>query len=640
MPTAFPLAADPFSSGSAAAALSSQPSPLADLHTDLDKGFEEFSSKIDAATAEHDAKLEKAKADNQRIEGDFFAKNAPPAYKPQAPYAPPKETTPLEAWGSLAMGFAMLASHFTRTPMTTAMNAGAAVMKAFKEQDADKAKQSYEQYKDAVDQSHKLYEYQRDAYKDLLESVKDRIRNNTDLTKEETADYRARITALGTAFKDKVALEVMEQNGVIGWAKHEDMLNWHDEQTKVREDEIDKKYAGKIAVMALAADPEFKKADSLTQAEQLVAADPAEPKFLDLKRKIEHDQAALVEKSKEAAAKIDMQGKQLEKKTKADEARQKVAEERLKIAEKGGARTQPLAPEQIEENARLMVDLKLPLASPAVAARNNTWEQTNLRAFEIAKEEGKDGFSAQWYDAAKKQRLDAAAGPSAKGIRYLTVSVNHLDSMEASVMALPNGSDIRLFNKMFVGIANQINNSDLAEEEVKGDIVGNEIAKAISGAGNLSVDEREKLSAMFDPSRGKESLLDIIHAVRELLGGQVAGYATQFSHYTSAADMTGIPADTMRKLFIDPDTGSIAEPYVQWDRQRVSALLAGRPAPPMPKLKGKVTYDAPPGAAPAVGGAPQGALKAPPGATSKAQLADGSYMWLVNNQWVKGVAAQ
>jgi hypothetical protein len=180
----------------------------------------------------------------------------------------------------------------------------------------------------------------------------------------------------------------------------------------------------------------------------------------------------------------------------------------------------------------------------------------------------------------------------------------------------------------------------LAEEQVKGDIVGNEIAKAISGAGNLSVDEREKLSAMFDPSRGKESLLDIIHAVRELLGGQVAGYTTQFSHYTSAADMTGIPADTMRKLFIDPDKGSVAEPYVQWDRQRVSALLAGRPAPPMPELKGKVTYDAPPGAAPAVGGAPQGALKAPPGATSKAQLADGSYMWLVNNQWVKGVAAQ
>jgi len=392
---------------------------------------------------------------------------------------------------------------------------------------------------------------------------------------------------------------------------------------EVKMDEINKKYEGAKKEAALVEDPDYvnalKSGDVLTVVEKRNEANPNKENAA-LLEKAKSTQDALVEKSKEAAAKIDLQGKQLAEKTKADEERQKVAEDRLKIAEKGGrGYSQPLTPEQIEENAQLMADLKIPMATPQLASRNNTWEQANLRAIEIAESEGKKGFGASWYDAAKKQRLDAAAGPSAKGIRYLTVAVNHLDSMEAAVMALPSNSDIRLFSKIFNIVANQVNDSNLAVEQVNGQIVGNEVAKAISGAGDLSMEEREKLDAMFDPSRGKESLLEIIHATKGLLAGQVAGYTTQFGHYGSASDITGIPEDTMRKLFVDPATGQVSEELLQWDQKRQKALLSGQPEPPRPELKGF---------APAQGG------KAPAGATKKAQLADGRFVWWVGGKWV------
>src|SRR5208282_44671 len=275
MPTAFPLSADPFSSGSAAAALT----PVEPLGDRGDR-MKDFNAKIDAETAAHEATVSKERAENQRIEGDFFAKNAPPAYKPQAPYIAPQSTGPLQEWGSLAMMFAMLASHFTRTPMTTAMNAGAEVMKAFKQNDMEKAKASYEQWKDANEQSYKLYEYQRDAYKDLLESVKDRVKNNVDLSKEETADYRARITAITTAFKDQTSLDMLEQNGVLGWAKLQEQrdktaTSMAEKQSalEVKMDEINKKYEGATKESGLVNDPDYvnavKSGDALTVAEKL-----------------------------------------------------------------------------------------------------------------------------------------------------------------------------------------------------------------------------------------------------------------------------------------------------------------------------------------------------------------------------------
>jgi hypothetical protein len=58
--------------------------------------------------------------------------------------------------------------------------------------------------------------------------------------------------------------------------------------------------------------------------------------------------------------------------------------------------------------------------------------------------------------------------------------------------------------------------------------VTEEIVKALAGSGSLSAEERLKIQGMFDPNRGKQSLLDVIHRFRELLGGQTEGFLNQF----------------------------------------------------------------------------------------------------------------
>ena len=128
-------------------------SPLDDSDARL-KSFREGMGGIDSRI---DASLSRARSDNARLE-DFFARNKPPEFKPIPP-PKPQETSMMEAWGSLAMVFAALGSLFTRTPMTTAMNAGAAALKAIKQGDVERAKVSYDQWNEANTQALDLAKY-------------------------------------------------------------------------------------------------------------------------------------------------------------------------------------------------------------------------------------------------------------------------------------------------------------------------------------------------------------------------------------------------------------------------------------------------------------------------------------------------
>jgi len=152
---------DPLSSvapTSAAASLAPARNPL----EGTDEQLKTFNAKQDELSAKVDTIRADTAARNDKLE-NFFDQNKPPIYKPPAPYKPPESSSPIEVWGSLAMVFAMLASHFTRTPMMTAMNAGSAVMNAFKQKDLDKATQAYQQWKDANTQALDMAKYESDG---------------------------------------------------------------------------------------------------------------------------------------------------------------------------------------------------------------------------------------------------------------------------------------------------------------------------------------------------------------------------------------------------------------------------------------------------------------------------------------------
>ena len=94
-------------------------------------------------------------------------------YKPIQIEAPPKtpHTDPLETFGSLAGVFATLASAFTRTPATAAMNALAGAMKASKEANWEDYKAQYDQWKYSTELMFKAHERQAQDIRDAMEMM-------------------------------------------------------------------------------------------------------------------------------------------------------------------------------------------------------------------------------------------------------------------------------------------------------------------------------------------------------------------------------------------------------------------------------------------------------------------------------------
>jgi hypothetical protein len=125
---------------------------------------------------------------------------------PPLPQAPPTEpppkpqyTDPMQPWGSLAMGVAMLGSAFTRQPLVNALNAGAAVNNAFHRNDIEASKQSLETWRAQTDYAQKLYEYQDKTYRDALLGLKD-----------DRAGTMAKLRALSVGYQDNALAELLK----------------------------------------------------------------------------------------------------------------------------------------------------------------------------------------------------------------------------------------------------------------------------------------------------------------------------------------------------------------------------------------------------------------------------------------------
>jgi hypothetical protein len=561
--------ASPLASAPAAAPLAPAPSPLDDSGARM----KAFTDKIDATTAEHDKSVDKDRAENQRIESDFFSKNPAPVFKPPAPYVPPKSSGPIEEWGSLAMMFAMLASHFTRTPLMTAMNAGAAVMQAFKQKDTAAATAAYQQWKDANEQTQKLYEYQRDAYKDLLSSVKDRMKNNVDLTKEETADYRARISAMATAFKDQTSLEMMQQNGVLGWAKLQDQRDKNMADLNIKQEKLDAEMA-KIqgAVDGAKAEGEAKKTpeyqaalaagDTMGVYKLLAEANP--DKYLE-KYQAEKDKQEKEQDSFTGQAKA-----QYDAWAASPEGQASSPDDRMKkeaaiygaFKSQGGARLlPPLTDANKHWQAQALAAYQMPAPGQLQIAREPGWDGPD-GALEEAKKLNPD-FNPAKFAAVQAARKKLTSGKDSDAIASYVRLDQHLDFFKGLVDKLSDGADIKTLNSLAAAWGKQTGNPNVTSYETALSLVGDEIVKAATGAGVAgALGDREEIKKNFDPSLTKDQLRANINAVQVLVGGAMTSTINKYRNLLSPQEVTDAigSREVMEHFHVDPDT---ARPRVE-----------------------------------------------------------------------------
>ena len=602
MSTAFPLSTDPFSSAGSASAALEPSAPLADSDTRVkafDAKQDELAAKIDAVRADTAAR-------NDKLE-TFFDQNKPPVYKPPAPYKPPEASSPIEVWGSLAMGFAMLASHFTRTPMMTAMNAGAEVMKAFKQKDVDAATSAYQQWKDANTQALDMAKYQQAAYANLMATVERREKNDIDLSMDQMADLRAQMTALASAFKDETTLKLGESHDIAAQKLEFDRRQHEMDMLQVQSDKLSQgweKMQGQID--GAKAEKEAKESqpykdaiaagDTMGAFKLLAEANP--DKYLE-KYQAEKDKA---DKYEESAA---HQAAQQYKEWEASPAGQAASiEERNKqeatiygqFKSQGGARLlPPLTDENKHWQAQALASYEMPVPGQLQIAREPGWDGPDGAIAEAQKIN--PNFNPAKYKSVQAVRQKFTAGKGADAIASYVRLDQHLQFFKGLVDKLSDGTDIKMLNAIARTWGQQTGNPNVTSYETALSLVGDEIVKAATGAGVAgALRDRDEIKKNFDASLTKDQLMANINAVEVLVGGAMTSTLNQARQALSPQEMADAVGgrEVMEHFHVDPDTG----------RPRVEGSydFGGQ--------KYKVGPNGIEGGAPAAGGAPQSGFKA------------------------------
>lgn len=106
---------------------------------------------------------------------------------------------PIEQFGSIGTIFAMAASAFTRRPMVSALNAGAAAMNAMKQSDEKAYNSAFEAWKDNSQLAIKRFNMEREMFEDVNK-----------LSTSNMAEWRMKRAAIAAQFEDTKTLALLD----------------------------------------------------------------------------------------------------------------------------------------------------------------------------------------------------------------------------------------------------------------------------------------------------------------------------------------------------------------------------------------------------------------------------------------------
>jgi hypothetical protein len=541
------------------------PKPL----DDSDARMKSFDAKQEALSNKLDTVRTDTVAKNQKLE-DFFADNKPPVYRPPAPYKPSQDENPISMWGALAIGFAALASHFTRTPMTTALNAAGAALTAMKQSNMEAAKASYEQWKDANAQALELAKYQQEAYKNLMSTIERRESNNIALSKDQTADVRAQMTALASAFKDDTMLKLGEAHDLNAQKLEFDRRQHEIDQLGVQTEKLQQGWEKAQTAIQTAKDeaevkktPEFKaaiaKGDTLGAMQQLAEANPdkyaAKLAELQQKKKDEDDKQQKYEESAAGQAAQQFRDWKASPEGQAaslDDQRKKENEIYGSFKSGGSRLYPPITPENKSFLANEFASYQMKPPTDAQLGR----QPDMLAALEEAKKANPDYDPAR-YEIVQAARKKLTSGKDSDAIASYVRLDQHLDFFKGLVDKLSDGTDIKTLNRLAAAWGVQTGNPNVTSYETALQLVGDEMVKAATGTGAAgALGDREEIKKNFDPSLDKKQLQANINAVQVLVGGAMVSTLNKYKNLVSPKELTDAVGsrEVMEHFHVNPDT--------------------------------------------------------------------------------------
>ena len=190
------------------------------------------------------------------------------------PFSPPPQTDPKAVWASTAMLMAGLGSLFTRQPLTTAMNAAAGVIKAYRDGDTAAAQSAFTQWKTAQDAALKIANFEQDTYRDLVDQLRDMRDAVGKQAEDARASVMAQVRALGAGYQDVVMATEKSADEVIRLAAARE--SWT-KLLALNGSKIEEQNAYHQAVDALKQDPKFielAKTNPIAAYKQIMALEP------------------------------------------------------------------------------------------------------------------------------------------------------------------------------------------------------------------------------------------------------------------------------------------------------------------------------------------------------------------------------
>lgn len=142
-------------------------------------------------------------------------------------------------------------------------------------------------------------------------------------------------------------------------------------------------------------------------------------------------------------------------------------------------------------------------------------------------------LSAQ-INAGRKADADFTTGKTGNAVRSFNVGLSHLDTLDNLATAL-NNKDTQLLNRIGNEYAAQTGDPAPTSFNAAKKVVGDEIVKAIVGAGG-GVSDREEIAKTLSAANSPAQLKAVIRNYKELMAGQLGGLQKQYTASTGRDD--------------------------------------------------------------------------------------------------------
>lgn len=135
------------------------------------------------------------------------------------------------------------------------------------------------------------------------------------------------------------------------------------------------------------------------------------------------------------------------------------------------------------------------------------------------------------FDSRSKAMKDFSTGKQGQAINSFNVGISHLNTLDGLAKALHNG-DNQTVNAIGNRIADEFGVPAPSNFDAAKSIVGDEIAKAVVGAGSSALGDREEIKHVINSKKTPEELSGVIQTYKDLMAGQLKGLKKQYTDTT------------------------------------------------------------------------------------------------------------